>query len=69
MPSKNPYTDAILNIADEYKALLKDSPKKKVPKIMSEKKRGDPMPRLRERQAIKGITSPPEGGMGIDQRT
>ena len=69
MPAKNPYTDAILNIADEYKALLKDAPKKKVPKIMSEKKLGDPMPRLRERQAIRGIASPPEGGMGIGQRT
>ena len=65
MPSKNPYTDAILNIADEYKALLKDSPKKKVPKIMSEKKRGDPMPKLRERQAMRGITSAPEGGISF----
>ncbi len=69
MASKNQYTDAVLNIADQYKALLKDAPKKKVPKIMSEKKQGAIMPKLRERQAMRGITSPPEGGMGIGQRT
>ena len=65
MASKNQYTDAVLNIADQYKALLKDAPKKKVPKIMSEKKKGAIMPKMRERQAKRCITSPPDGGMVI----
>tara|TARA_R100000808_G_scaffold16096_1_gene36562 strand:+ start:69 stop:269 length:201 start_codon:yes stop_codon:yes gene_type:complete len=65
LASQNPYTEAIGNIADQYKALLKDAPKKKVPKIMSEKKQGAIMPKLRERQAMRGITSPPEGGISF----
>ena len=59
MPAKNPYTDAILNIADEYKALLKDSPKKKVPKIMSEKNRGDALADFIALKESLGITERP----------
>tara|TARA_R100001244_G_scaffold123209_1_gene92859 strand:+ start:306 stop:494 length:189 start_codon:yes stop_codon:yes gene_type:complete len=34
--SKNPYTDAIMSIADEYKSLIEKAPKEQVPSIMRE---------------------------------
>ena len=36
MASKNPYTDAIMTIADEYRSLIDNPPKEKVPSIMRE---------------------------------
>jgi len=59
LPAKNPYTDAILNIADEYKALLKDSPKKKVPKIVSAKKQNNALDAFIAKKEALGITEKP----------
>tara|TARA_Y100000593_G_C4301764_1_gene333737 strand:- start:1946 stop:2137 length:192 start_codon:yes stop_codon:yes gene_type:complete len=38
LASKNPYTDAIMTIADEYRSLIDNPPKEKVPGIMREAK-------------------------------
>ena len=59
MPAKNPYTDAILNIADEYKALLKDAPKKKVPKIVSKRTQNNALDAFIARKEALGITAKP----------
>jgi|TARA_R100001163_G_C5050666_1_gene187509 hypothetical protein len=61
LPSKNPYTDAILSIADEYKNLIKTSKKKgnRVPKTMHDRPKDSVLfPKLMASQKRAGITKP-----------
>ena len=60
MPAKNSYTEAILNIADEYKELIKKSGKeKKKPAMMEERRPGQEMfPKMKRALSARGITRP-----------
>ena len=59
MASQNPYTEAIGNIADQYKALLKEAPKKRVPKIVSERTQNNALDAFIARKEALGITAKP----------
>ena len=62
MPSKNPYTDAILSIADEYKNLIGHSKKKgnKTPETMTElPKNYEMFPKMKRKLRTNGITQKP----------
>lgn len=63
MPSKNPYTDAIFSVVSEYKALLKDAPKMRVPDIMSERSDGKTMNPLARWLEDYGMTEKDFRGM------
>ena len=60
MPVKNPYTAAILSIADEYKELIKKSGKeKRKPAMMEERRPGQEMfPEMKRALSERGITRP-----------
>ena len=60
MPVKNPYTAAILSIADEYKELIKKSGKeKRKPAMMEERRPGQEMfPKMKRALSERGITRP-----------
>jgi|TARA_R100000808_G_scaffold18553_1_gene40638 hypothetical protein len=60
LPVKNPYTAAILSIADEYKELIKKSGKeKRKPAMMEERRPGQEMfPKMKRALSERGITRP-----------
>ena len=60
MPVNNPYTSAILSIADEYKELIKESGKeKRKPAMMEERRPGQEMfPKMKRALSERGITRP-----------
>jgi|TARA_X000001388_G_scaffold46237_1_gene32884 hypothetical protein len=63
LPSKNPYTDAILSIADEYKNLIGHSKKKgnKTPETMTElPKNYEMFPKTQRQLKGMGVKSRPK---------